>query len=144
MTRPIRVFALASLLTAGTAFAHTGVEDPNVRAWMAGMKTLAEHTKTLGLMVRGKTAHDAEAARAALAAIETHARDIPDLFETRATDPKSEAVEAIWSNWTDFVVKSDALAEAASAADPKSPETLRMSFGTIGAACKACHADYRE
>lgn len=139
-----RALAAAGILSAGMAFAHTGVKDPNVKAWMDGMSELASETKSLGLMVRGQADFDPEAATAALAEIEHHARNIPDLFETRASDPTSEAVDSIWTNWNDFVLKSGALADAAAMADPEDIDSLRMAFGSIGQACKACHADYRE
>lgn len=55
---------------------------------------------------KGAIAFDPVVARAAAEEIATHAARIPALFETPATDPKSEAHPAIWQDFDDFAAKA--------------------------------------
>ena len=137
----------ALLIGAATlAIAHTGVEDADVMARMEGMKAMGDATKTLGQMAKGEAPFDTEAARAAAARIAEEAARAPDLFESAATDPQSEALPAIWDNWGDFTDKAQSLEAVASrlASDIDSLDTLRAGMGDLGQACKACHSEYRE
>lgn len=142
-TTPVAALLIGA---ASLAIAHTGVEDKDVMARMEGMKAMGDATKTLGQMVKGAAPFDAQAARAAAARIAEEAARTPALFESAATDPQSEALPAIWDNWTDFTGKSDALEGVASglATDIDSIDALRAGLGEIGQACKACHSEYRE
>lgn len=135
---------IAASLFATAALPHTGVQNPTVKAWMAGMENLAAATKTLGQMAKGEVAFDARAARSALDEIETHAARIPALFQTRASDPRSEARPAIWTNWDQFVALSDDLSQVAASSGVGDLDRLRQTLKKIGAACNACHSDFRD
>ena len=135
---------ITALLSATAAFGHSGIENRHVQAWMGCMMALAEATETLGRMAKGQAPFSQERADHALAAIRHHAQAIPDLFRTEADDPKSEARDAIWVNWDDFVDRSDRLVQLAAAAEITDPDQVRQSLDLIGKACKSCHADYRD
>ena len=136
--------AIAGLiLVAGVAFAKDGVQDPTVKARMDLMGTIAMNTKVLGDMAGGKTAFDAAAATQARAALAAAAAEIPARFEPQATDPVSEAKPEIWTNWADFLAKSEALLTGAEALDPATVEGVQAGMGAIGGTCRACHTDYR-
>jgi cytochrome c556 len=94
-------------------------------------------------MAGGKIPFDATAAAAAKAALAAAAAEIPAKFEPQATDPVTEAKAEIWTNWDDFVAKSEALLKAAEAVDTTSAETIGAGMGAIGGACKDCHTTYR-
>ena len=94
-------------------------------------------------MAKGETDFDSDAATKAAAVIAAHSDEVPQLFRDPATDPKSEALPAIWTNFDDFTAKSDALTQAAMAADTSSLSGLRGSMRDIGRSCTACHRDYR-
>ena len=134
------------LATATAALAHQGVMNPAVKARMDGMSAIAESLKTLGMMARGATAFDAEAARGAASAIATHASALPGLFEANETDPMSEARPAIWTNFDDFSAKASELESIAAglSASISTPEDLGPAMGSLGASCKSCHSIYRE
>ena len=134
---------IASLALAGAAVAKEEPKDPTVKARVAVMQTIAQNTKTLGEMAKGTTAFDAASAEAAVAAIESAAKEIPAKFEPQATDPVSEAKPEIWTNWADFTAKAEALATAASAVDTSSLDGVKAGVGAMGGACKDCHTDYR-
>jgi cytochrome c556 len=135
--------AVALMLVAGVAIAKEGVKDPTVKARMDLMAVVATNTKTLGEMAGGKIPFDATAAAAAKSALAAAAAEIPAKFEPQATDPVTEAKAEIWTNWDQFVAKSEALLKAAEAVDTASPETIGAGMGAIGGACKDCHSTFR-
>jgi cytochrome c556 len=134
---------IVAVLVGGVAIAKEGVKDPQVKARQELMSVVAGNTKTLGEMAGGKIPFDATAAAAAKAALAAAAAEIPAKFEPQATDPVTEAKAEIWTNWDDFVAKSEALLKAAEAVDTTSVETIGAGMGAIGGACKDCHTTYR-
>jgi len=136
--------ALAVILATSAAFAHSGVQNPAVKARMEAMKAIADDVKSLTRMSRGELDFDSEAAASALDRIATRAGNVPLRFEARETDPKSEAAAAIWSNWDDFTARAQALDVAAqSAMGIDSPEALGAAMRGIAGTCKACHERYK-
>ncbi|MXQ08895.1 cytochrome c [Alphaproteobacteria bacterium GH1-50] len=137
------IIAALSLTIASAAFAHSGVKDPQVKAWMENMKSIATETKTLGQMARGMTPFDRDAAEAALASLEAHAARIPDVFARPAEDPLSEAQPTIWTEPEDFTRAATALRSAARL-PVETADDLRAAMGAIGSTCKECHGRYRQ
>jgi cytochrome c556 len=135
--------ALTVILAAGATLAHEGVQNPAVMERMELMKSIGEETKALGDMVQGKTAFDPARAAAAQAALTEAAARIPALFEARETDPKSEALPAVWEDWSGFVADAEAMEVAARGLQTGSAQSLRDSFAALGQSCRACHEDYR-
>jgi cytochrome c556 len=134
---------IAMVLVAGVAYAKQGVTDPQVIARQEVMGIIATNTKTLGEMAGGKIPFDATAAASAKAALAAAAAEVPAKFEPQATDPLTEAKPEVWTNWDQFVAKSEALLKAAEAVDTASPETIGAGMGAIGGACKDCHSTFR-
>ncbi|MFT6452395.1 MAG: cytochrome c556 [Halocynthiibacter sp.] len=143
MRRLFTVSVLTLAIFASGANAHEDVKNETVKARMMAMSAIGGAMKTVGGMAQGKVAFDAEAAAAAVAVMEAQSAKVPALFEAQEGDPKSEAKPEIWTNWDDFVAKSNALNAAAKAADTSSVEALGASLGALGGACKACHTAYR-
>jgi cytochrome c556 len=137
------LIASCAVLIATASIAHENVQNQMVRARMAHMTMIAQHTETLGKMAKGVAAFDPQTANAALATIAASARDIPDYFEDPATDPKSEARPEIWESWDRFTAMSLALASA-SDTRIEVADDLRPALAEIGAACRACHESYRD
>ncbi|MGI9389129.1 MAG: c-type cytochrome [Boseongicola sp.] len=135
---------LATILTATAVLAHSGVKDPQVKARMDGMAVLGAQTKILGQMAKGATPFDASKAQAAIQVMQTETKNITALFESRASDPKSEAKPEIWTKWNAFTEKTDGLSAALAKANVTTAESLSRSVRTIGAACSACHKQFRE
>ena len=141
-----RLTALLILGLATTAAAHTGVKDARVMAWMENMMLMADHTKVLGQMASGERAFDAAAAQAAAEGIAVTAAATPALFSIEASDPKSEALPAIWEKPEAFnaiaaALEADALSAAGSV---ESPDALGQVMRTLGQHCRACHQEFRE
>lgn len=145
MFRTIQATGLLVVVATTAALAHSGVQNPAVKARMDGMSAIGKNTKVLGSMAKGEVAFDAQSAREAANLIAHHAAQIPDLFEQQASDPKSEALPTIWQSYTDFLVKADALEVAASAAASgiSTESDLRPALAAIGGSCKSCHKIYR-
>ncbi|MFY8146240.1 MAG: cytochrome c, partial [Rhodobacter sp.] len=86
----------------------------------------------------------AQAAATAKANLAAAAAGIPAKFEPQATDPVSDAKSDIWTNWDDFLTKSETLLAQAEALDTTSLESIQAGMGGIGGACKACHSVYKN
>ena len=141
----IAAVALTATVFSTGAFAHDHVKNPTVKARMMAMEAIGESMKTLAGMAKGEMAFDADKASAAMGLIAATSATAAPLFEPNETDPKSEALPAIWENWDDFGKKMDTLAMASKAnitiADAGA---LGAALGQVGGACKACHSDYRK
>jgi cytochrome c556 len=55
-----------------------------------------------------------------------------------------EAVPTLWDNWDDFLARNDAMIAALAVPAPATLDETRPWLRSIGAACAACHEDYRE
>lgn len=134
----------AFLLPATIALAHSGVKDPQVLARMEGMKQIAADMKILGEIAKGTAEFDASVLQSRSQTLAAHASEIEALFEAKATDPKSEAIDAIWSDWGGFLAKANAMETAAAAlADVSTKQDFDPAFQTLGETCTACHEAYR-
>lgn len=137
---------MAALVLASAAWAHSGVKNAVVKARMDAMSEIGRNTKIIGKMAKGQDAFDADHVRAAAAIIADYAVQTPTLFELNETDPKSEALPAIWDNYADFVLKSEALEQVAIelSSSVLTADDLGKAVAALGGACKACHQQYRQ
>ena len=142
MRKLIPLAIAAGLAT--TALAHEGVKNAAVKARMQGMSEIGVGMKVIGQMAQGKTEFDQAAAEAALASIRAQSAMVTALFQANETDPKSEAMPAIWTNWADFQAKAQAMQVAAEGASAQDVNALRQALGALGGTCKSCHSQYRE
>lgn len=140
-----KYIVIALIATATAAFAHSGVKDPDVMNRMMGMSELAKQMKVIGGMHMGQASFDAVAVNAALEKIAEEASYIPSLFETKALDPKSEALPVIWDDFATFTARAEALQTTAAglAGTVGSSGDLMQVMHEIGQACGACHSDFR-
>lgn len=139
-----KALAIGAIFVAGAAFAQEEPTDPNAIARSEVMKAIGTNVGVLGGMASGKDAFDAAKAETAKAALVEAAQRIETAYaEPGAPDPVSEAKPEIWANWDDFLVKAGALADAATAIDVASVETIGAGMGAIGGTCRDCHTTYR-
>nr|WP_280637745.1 MULTISPECIES: cytochrome c [unclassified Shimia] len=111
---------------------------------MMAMESIGSAFKTLVSMAKNETPLHQAKARMARDTIVQHSGNIKALFEAQASDPKSEALPAIWANWEDFSDRADDLTTSAQALDFKDRAALADTLGAVGGACRACHKQYRE
>lgn len=147
MPLPRKTLPILMAISLGTmALAHTGVQNPAVKARMNGMTAIAENLKTIGLMARSETAFDAATARAAAASIAQHAAEVDALFAAPEDDPKSEALPAIWEDYPRFTaiaIDMETVALTWAEGITTQPDTV-AALTAIGQTCRSCHTAFRE
>ena len=144
--RITKLLILIFVTISSIAFAHSGVKDKNVKERMMVMKAMADNTKIIGQMLKGKTSFDENEAKLALERLSSLSLKTPKVFEVNATDPKSEAKPAIWDEFDEFTKLSQDLAEATEvlAGSVSTINDLRPALKRVSSGCKACHSKYRE
>ena len=140
--KKIAITSIAIALTAAAIHAHT-VDNPAVQKRMDVMKEIKGAMGVLGGMAKGAISLDAAAAAAAQNTLIERSGMVAATFEANETDPKSEALPAIWENWDTFVDMADDLTFAAEGLDASSLDGVRGGLGNIGASCGACHKKFR-
>ena len=138
----LAIITVAIALSGSIIHAHS-VENPVVRKRMDVMKEIKGAMGVLGGMAKGAIAFDAAAAGAAQNTLIEQSGMVATTFEANETDPKSEALPAIWENWDTFVEMADDLTFAAEGLDATSLDGVRGGLGNIGASCGACHKKFR-
>ncbi|WP_146344798.1 c-type cytochrome [Phaeobacter marinintestinus] len=143
--RPATYLCIVPIIAATAVFAHSGVKDPTVMARMQNMGTIGENMKVIGQMMKKEIPFDAVAAQVAAGNIAAAASLTVAKFEDPATDPKSEALPAIWEDFADFSTKASDLETVArtQAGTIGSYDDLRGAAGALAGACKACHSRYK-
>ncbi len=141
-----RLLILIFITISSVALAHSGVKDKNVKERMMVMKEMANTTKIIGQMLKGKRSFDANEAKLALERLSSLSLKTPKVFTINASDPKSEAKPAIWDEFDDFTRLSKDLAETSIllAGSIDSIDDLRPALRGVSSGCKACHSRYRE
>ena len=141
-----KLLILIFITISSVAFAHSGVKDKNVKERMMVMKEMANNTKIIGQMLKGKTSFDANEAKLALERLSSLSLETPKVFKINATDPKSEAKPVIWDEFDEFTRLSKDLAETSTdlASSLKTIDDLRPALKRVSSGCKACHSRYRE
>jgi cytochrome c556 len=134
---------LVSLLVATSLHAHEGVKDPGVMARMHAMKTVGQAMKVLKDMAAGKRTFDLSGAQTAQQAIVKQLSTTETLFAEPHSDPKSEALPAIWKNRDDFNLKTEAALQAAQRLDVSTLEMIQLGLPGVGQGCLDCHKAYR-
>ena len=144
--KTVKLLILIFLAISSVAFAHSGVKDENVKKRMMVMKAMADNTKIIGQMLKGKTSFDANEAKLALERLSFLSLETPKVFMINASDPKSEAKPAIWDEFDEFTMLSKDLAETSIllAGSINSIDDLRPALRGVSSGCKACHNRYRE
>ena len=141
-----KLLILIFVTISSIAFAHSGVKDKNVKERMMVMKAMADNTKIIGQMLKGKTSFDENEAKLALERLSSLSLKTPKVFEVNATDPKSEAKPTIWDEFDEFTKLSKDLAETTEvlAGSVGTINDLRPALKRVSSGCKACHSKYRE
>jgi cytochrome c556 len=141
---------LAAAVIGGSAVAQD-MSNPAVGARHALMGLYAFNLGQLGAMAKGEMEYHADAAGAAAGNLAALAKLDQTALWPEGTDSEtvegSRALPAIWSDMDGFHAKADGLAEAAMAMEEAAGTDLASLQGAmrdLGAACGACHKEYRQ
>ena len=141
------VFAVGLTLgTIGVVNAHKGATGIVMERMMA-MKSMGDGMKSISNMVRGKSPMDAGKLKQSAVAIKKHALDIPKMFPEGSIKGPSEAIPAIWKNWSEFEEHAKKLAEFAGkveALTSSDPADIKPLFVGMSKTCSGCHQDFRK
>ena len=140
--KKLAIITVATALSGVAIHAHS-VENPVVQKRMNVMKEIKGAMGVLGGMAKGAMAFDAAAISAEQNTVIERSKMVAAAFEANETDPKSEALPAIWENWDAFLEMADDLTFAAEGLDATSVDGVRGGLGNIGASCGACHKKFR-
>lgn len=142
----MRLAVVGFLAAMAVGLVGTGVavgQDDLLAEREAVMKNNGAQAGILNGMVRGQTAFDAAAAKAALQTIADDMAKFPELFPEGS--PLGDASPAVFEDRAGFEAQAAALQQAAAAAagSVNTLEDLQAAFPGIGGACGACHQKYR-
>lgn len=142
----------AMAVIAGVAVAPMAVsvaQDANKAAYdkrSKAMKSIGDSMGALGKVAKGETPYSPDAVKAA-ETVSVLAKDIAGLFPAGSGITESRSKPNIWTAWPDFQAKAKAMMDPADklvvAAKTGNKDEIGKALGAAGAACKACHDDYR-
>lgn len=121
-------------------------EHPAVTYRQSLMQTNKWHIGKLAAMAKGEAPFDAEAARHHANVIAVLATAIPEGFPEGSDTEESDALPAVWENFSEFESYANDLNAAAMAlaeAGDVSQDNLGGYVQEIGGACGHCHDDFR-
>ena len=146
--------ALAALmaaagLTALPAAAQFQKPEDAVKYRRAAFTLMGNHMARIGAMAQGRAPMDAAAAAASAELVATLAKLPFAAFpEGTAGTDKGTAKANIWTDRAKFDAGAksmqDETVKLVAAAKSGNADQLRSAFGAVGAACKACHDNYRN
>lgn len=143
----VGTFALIGSATAQNAFNDA---DKAVEYRQKALSVMQNNFSAMGDMVKGDVAWDS-AVFTARAADFAAMSSIPWLgFETEGAKPGSntDALPAIWENWSDFQERAEQLESDAqallSAAQGGDEAAMKRSFMAAARNCKGCHDQYKD
>jgi cytochrome c556 len=149
--KTIHAFAAAALaaLTALPAAAQFQKNEDAIEYRKSAFFVMGTHFGRIGAMTQGKVPFDGAAAAANAEIVQIMSKlPYAGFVEGTADTKKGSAKANIWTERAKFVEAAkkmqDAVANLAVVAKGNNLESLKTAFGTAGAACKACHDDFRN
>jgi cytochrome c556 len=142
-----RVVVAAVALAAASALPASAQVKPEdqIKLRKAAYALIGANFGSLAAMAQGKKPYNKDEAARNASLVSTLA-DVPRQYFGEGTDKgETKAKPEIWKNRADFDSKMDKMINETkrlpqAAADLAS---LKQAVGDVGAACKACHDDYR-
>jgi cytochrome c556 len=142
------VIAAGAALTSLSAAAQFQKPEDAIKYRQSALTVMANHLGRVGAMAQGRAPFDAKAAADNAAIVVTMSK-LPWVAFGEGTDKggPTRAKPEIWKDqakFKDLQAKMQAEAEKfEAAAKTGSLDNIKAAIGPLGAACKACHDDYR-
>ena len=140
--------AVAALCAAVPASAQFAKAEDAIKYRQSALFVMGQHFGRIGAMVNGRVPFDAAAAQTD-AEIATMMSKLPFTAFGQGTNVgKTGAKPNIWTDQAKFTAAAtkmqDEMAKLNAAAKTGNLEQIKTAFGATGAACKACHDDFRK
>ena len=145
----ITAATLTALLSALPAAAQFQKPEDAVKYRKSAFTVMGNHFGRIGAMVQGRVPFDGAAA-AANADIVVVMSKLPyaGFVDGTSGTEKGSPNAKVWSERAKFDDAArkmqDEVSKLAVAAKSNNPDQLKAAFGSAGAACKACHDDFRN
>ena len=141
--------AIVALVVLGLALVHAQEEEtPEIDYRQKLMKGHGAAMGSIGDYLKYKLSYGLNHVATHAKNISEYANLIPDAFEKKITDGKTDAKPEVWDNWDDFVAKASALnvaaTELAAAAAGGDMRAMMPNVKALGDACGGCHDEYRK
>lgn len=119
-----------------------------IKARQELMESFKKDLGTMGKMVKGETAYDAAAFRAAAENLAANAAKTQAHYTVpTADDSDSKAKPEVWSRPEEFKQEADTFSAAAAALKTAAAsgrfEDVKKPFGRTAQSCKSCHSTFR-
>lgn len=142
------VFASVMALMAGSAAAQAKPEDV-IKYRQSVYKVMGWNFAPMAAMVKGEKPYDKEAfARHAMIVNQMSPLAVEGFAAGSDKGADTKAKSEIWSKPADFKEKMEKMVgetkKLAAIASTGSFDEIKKQFGVTGAACKACHDDYKN
>jgi len=151
MFRFTLVSSILVLILVGVSHGHGGATGI-VKERMDAMQDMADISKVVADMFKGKSEFSRDALMDAARAFSSHGASMVDLFpDTKAsrTGSSTEALSTIWDDWesfersaAEFVLLSDALMVDIDSGVDKT--ALKKAFFKTTKGCSGCHKQFRK
>lgn len=150
--RRIGFSALIAALLVGSGFAVVQAQDdenqPILDYRQRVMGSIRGSMANIGDMLKYKMPYSSQHFQTHAKNISDYAKLLPDAFEKKIAEGRTDAKPAIWNNWDDFVSKANALSDAAAAlataAEGGDARAMMPQVSELGNACRNCHNEYRK
>ena len=151
MKKQLVMGAITLALGAAWSFQASAQVKPEtlVKQRQAAMSLQGKYFGPIGAMVQGKVPYDAAVVTRNAGYLEVLAHMPWDGFQTSTADVKdnNDAKPEIYKDQAKFKQLADKLeaetAKLSSAAKANDQGAVKVAFGEVAKACKACHDDYR-
>ncbi len=147
--RLMAVAAMAACVALGACQGQTGPGATAAHERHGNFESLGKAFKTLSDEAK-KPAPDEAVMKAQAVMIADLARDLPNWFPAGSGPQdgiKTHALETVWTKPAEFQAKAlelQAKAEALRAASALGVDAMKPVAGSLGAACKSCHDEFRK
>lgn len=140
--------AAAAVTLAVPAHAQFAKPEDAIKYRKSALTVMATHFGRVGAMASGRAPFDANAAAANAAIAESMSKLPWAAFVEGSGTGDTKAKPEIWSDNAKFKAAAEKMqgemTKLAAAAKTGSLDNLKAAFGPVGAACKACHDDFRK
>lgn len=146
-TLSIAAVALLAACSNGSEPA-AAVAGPNSEARVTAFKSMMPSFSTMGKMVKGEESYDVEKFKEAAATFATDSQKPFEHFTQDGENQNGNALPSVWAEPEKFKTAEvnfhEAVTKLSESAQTGNFEDIKVSYGNVGATCKACHDSFKK